>query len=146
MRAVLQRVRTASAEVNEKVVGSIGAGILLLLGISRNDTDADAVYLLRKVLNLRIFPDEAGKMNRSLIETQGGLLIISQFTLYGDCSKGRRPSFDLAAPPERAKELYDFFVAEARKSELVVETGIFQAMMNVRLENDGPVTVIIESA
>jgi len=115
------------------------------VGISRTDTTLDADYVLGKVLGLRIFPDDAGKMNRSVLETGGALLIVSQFTLYGDCRRGRRPGFDLAAPAEQARALYDYFVEACRKRGLPVETGIFQASMAVELTNDGPVTIICES-
>ena len=115
------------------------------MGISRTDTTRDADYLLGKLLGLRIFPDDAGKMNRSVAEAAGALLLISQFTLYGDCRKGRRPSFDNAAPPEQALPLYNYFVESARRGPVPVETGVFQADMQVRLTNDGPVTILIES-
>jgi D-aminoacyl-tRNA deacylase len=145
MRALLQRVTEARVTVDRAVVGEIGAGLLVLLGVSKLDTEADAEFLAAKVLNLRIFADEEGKMNRSILATGGGLLVVSQFTLYGDCRKGRRPSFDDAAPAEQARALYEHFVAIARRSELRVETGVFQADMAVSLINDGPVTLIVES-
>jgi D-aminoacyl-tRNA deacylase len=145
MRAVVQRVSRARVEVDGAVVGEIGAGLLVLLGVAKNDASADAEFLAEKILGLRIFSDDAGKMNRSLAETGGSLLIVSQFTLYGDVRKGRRPSFDLAAPPEQARALYEDFVAVARRSGLKVETGVFQAMMDVSLVNEGPVTLIVES-
>jgi D-tyrosyl-tRNA(Tyr) deacylase len=144
MRVVLQRVREARVEVDGHVVGSIGPGVLALLGIAKNDTTAEADYLVDKVLGLRIFPDEQGKMNRSLSETGGGLLVVSQFTLYGDCRKGRRPSFDLAAGQEQARSLYDYFLQAARARKIPVQAGIFQALMCVHLINDGPVTLICE--
>jgi D-tyrosyl-tRNA(Tyr) deacylase len=146
MRAVLQRVSRAKVEVDGQVVGAIGPGLLVLLGIARDDTRADAEYLSDKVTGLRIFPDEAGKMNRSVQEIGGALLVVSQFTLYGDCRKGRRPSFDAAAPPEEARALYEHFVEACRKRKVPVMTGIFQASMEVELTNTGPVTIICESS
>jgi D-tyrosyl-tRNA(Tyr) deacylase len=131
--------------VSNDTVGSIRKGLLVLLGISRADTTADADRLLEKLLTLRIFPDDAGKMNRNVAESGGALLIVSQFTLYGDCRKGRRPSFDQAAPPEQAQALYQYFAEAARKGPVPVETGVFQAMMQVHLVNDGPVTILIDS-
>ncbi len=145
MRAVLQRVTSAKVEVDGAVVGEIGAGLLVLLGVGKPDTPADADYLAAKIAGLRIFSDSAGKMNLSLIETGGAMLAVSQFTLYGDCRKGRRPSFDPAAPPEQARALYESFVEAARRTGVRVETGIFQAHMAVSLVNDGPVTLIVES-
>ncbi len=145
MRAVLQRVKSARVEVDGNVTGSIGRGILVLLGIARWDTESEAEYLVEKVAGLRIFPDENGKMNRNVQEAQGVLLVVSQFTLYGDCSRGRRPSFDDAAPAAQARLLYEYFVHRARQTGLRVETGVFQAMMSVHLENDGPVTLICEA-
>jgi D-aminoacyl-tRNA deacylase len=146
MRIVLQRVASARVDVNGLTVGSIGPGILALLGISRDDLEADADYLLDKLLHLRVFPDEERKMNRSIQDCAGSLLVVSQFTLYGDCRRGRRPSFDQAAPPERAQALYDYFVAAARRSPVPVQTGVFQAMMEVHLVNEGPVTILLDSA
>jgi D-tyrosyl-tRNA(Tyr) deacylase len=145
MRALLQRVTEARVIVDQAVTGEIGRGLLVFLGVSKLDTEADAEFVAQKVLNLRIFEDENGKMNRSILDTGGGLLVVSQFTLYGDCRKGRRPSFDDAAPAEQARALYEHFVAVARRSPLRVETGIFQADMAVSLINDGPVTLIVES-
>ncbi|HWZ32636.1 MAG TPA: D-aminoacyl-tRNA deacylase [Bryobacteraceae bacterium] len=145
MRAVLQRVTMARVEVEGAVVGEIGAGLLILLGVTKTDTAPQAELLADKILNLRIFSDDAGKMNRSLLDTGGALLVVSQFTLYGDCRKGRRPSFDQAAPAEQAKTLYEQFVEAARRSGVRVETGVFQAHMAVSLLNDGPVTLIIEA-
>ena len=145
MRAVLQRVERASVEVEGETVGSIGAGLLVLLGVAKGDTSAHADYLADKILNLRIFSDDAGKMNRSVIESGGGILAVSQFTLYGDCRKGRRPSFDDAAPPELARPLYEYFVERLRTANLLVETGVFQASMKISLVNDGPVTFVLDS-
>jgi len=145
MRALLQRVTEARVKVDKAVTGEIGPGLLVLLGVSKLDTEADAEFVVQKTLNLRIFEDEEGKMNRSLLDTGGALLVVSQFTLYGDCRKGRRPSFDDAAPAEQARALYEHFVAVARRSPLQVETGIFQADMAVSLTNDGPVTLLVES-
>ena len=146
MRAVLQRVTQARVTVDGSVSGQIGPGILVLLGVTKTDTAVDAEFLVEKLLNLRIFADDTGKMNRSLLDTQGSLLVVSQFTLYGDCRKGRRPSFDDAAPAEQARGLYEIFVQAARRSGLPVETGVFQAHMEVSLVNDGPVTLILETA
>jgi D-tyrosyl-tRNA(Tyr) deacylase len=144
MRALLQRVTEARVVVEGAVTGEIGPGLLVLLGVSKQDTEADADFVAQKILNLRIFEDQQGKMNLSVLDTGGALLVVSQFTLYGDCRKGRRPSFDDAAPAEQARALYEHFVAAARRS-LRVETGIFQAHMSVSLTNDGPVTLIVES-
>ena len=145
MRAVLQRVRSARVEVDGGTVGAIDTGVLVLLGVAKKDQENDARYLVEKIANLRIFEDDAGKMNRSLRDTGGAMLVVSQFTLYGDCTKGRRPSFDDAAPAEDARRLYEYFVDAARASGLCVETGEFQAMMMVHIENDGPVTLICDS-
>jgi D-tyrosyl-tRNA(Tyr) deacylase len=145
MRALLQRVTEARVTVDEAVTGEIGAGLLVLLGVSKLDTEADAEFVAQKVLNLRVFEDEHGKMNRSILDTGGAVLVVSQFTLYGDCRKGRRPSFDDAAPAEQARALYEHFVAFARRANLKVETGVFQAHMSVSLVNDGPVTLLVES-
>lgn len=145
MRVLLQRVDHARVEVDGQIVGEIGEGLLVFLGIARTDQERDAEYLIRKVLNLRIFPDDQGKMNRSVEDIGGQLLIVSQFTLYGDCRRGRRPSFEQAASPAIAHQLYEFFVSCARQSKLVVQTGVFQAAMNVSLLNSGPVTVLCES-
>lgn len=146
MRAVIQRVLRAEVSVDDKTVGKIGNGILVLLGISGDDTEKEAVYILEKTLNLRIFENAEGKMNLSLLDIKGGLLVVSQFTLYGDARKGRRPSFVEAAAPEKANALYEFFIAEAEKQVAKVETGQFQAMMNVESVNDGPVTILLDSA
>lgn len=145
MRAVIQRVTAADVQVDHEIVGRIGPGLLVLLGIARSDEEKDADYLADKVVNLRIFEDGEGKMNRSLLETGGELLVVSQFTLLGDCRKGRRPSFVEAAPPERAEQLYEYFVNQLRLKGINVSTGQFQAMMAVSLVNDGPVTLILES-
>jgi D-tyrosyl-tRNA(Tyr) deacylase len=132
--------------VNDGTAGSIGTGLLVFLGVSRTDTVEDADYLTGKLLGLRIFPDDDGKMNRNVQEAGGSLLIVSQFTLYGDCRKGRRPSFDQAAQPEQARDLYNYFVESARRGPVPVETGVFQATMQVYIVNDGPVTIPIDSA
>ncbi|HWS86018.1 MAG TPA: D-aminoacyl-tRNA deacylase [Pyrinomonadaceae bacterium] len=145
MRAVLQRVTRASVRVEGRTVGEIGAGLLVLLGVARDDEERDALYLAEKVLNLRVFEDAEGRMNLSLAEAGGALLVVSQFTLYGDARKGRRPSWFDAAPPERARTLYEFFVEEARRRGARAETGSFQAMMEVELVNDGPVTILLDS-
>ena len=145
MRIVLQRVTRAHVEVAGEIVGSIGTGLLILVGVTHADTNYDADSLASKIIQLRIFPDDAGRMNRSLREAGGALLVVSQFTLYGDCRKGRRPGFDAAAPPERARALYEYFVQRLEQSNVKVETGIFQAEMEVSLVNDGPVTFILDS-
>ncbi len=145
MRAVIQRVSGASVRVDSRVVGEIGPGLLVLLGVAKTDSEKDALFLAEKIVNLRIFADEAGKMNRSLIDLGGALLAVSQFTLYGDTRKGRRPGFDAAAPAEAARVLYESFVAAARAHGVHVETGVFQAHMAVSLVNDGPVTLLVES-
>ena len=145
MRAVLQRVLEAAVTVEGRTVGRIGPGLLVLLGVAKGDCEADADYLLDRIAGLRIFPDQDGKMNRSLLDTGGALLIVSQFTLCGDCRKGRRPGFDAAAPAEIAKSLYEYLVTRARSLSMMVETGEFQAMMNVSLVNHGPVTFVLES-
>ena len=145
MRAVLQRVREARVEANGTVTSAIGIGLLVLLGVSRGDSKDDADYLAEKIAGLRIFPDEQGRMNRSVVEIGGAILVVSQFTLYGDCRRGRRPSFDEAAPPDEARSLYEYFVERLRASNLTTETGVFQASMQVHLVNDGPVTLLLES-
>lgn len=144
MRVVLQRVSEACVQVDGEVVGSIGKGLVVLLAVAKPDTTAEADYLAEKVTGLRIFPDDAGKMNRDVIEAGGALLVISQFTLYGDTRKGRRPSFDSAAAPEQARALYEYFVEACSARGVPVQTGVFQAHMAVHLVNDGPVTVICE--
>ncbi len=146
MRAVLQRVKQARVEVDQAVVGAIERGILVFVGIARSDTAADAEYLVDKLSALRIFHDENGKLNRNVREIGGSVLLVSQFTLYGDCSRGRRPSFDDAAPAAQARELYEYVVQLTRQTGIPVQTGLFQATMAVHLENDGPVTLIIDSA
>lgn len=145
MRVVVQRVTYAKVEVEGAVVGEIGPGMLVLLGVAKGDTTADADYLAVKVSQLRIFSDSGGKMNLSVTEAGGAMLVVSQFTLYGDCRKGRRPGFDAAALPEDARVLYEYFVDGVRRTGLRVETGEFQADMAVSLLNDGPVTFIVES-
>ena len=145
MRAVIQRVKEASVQVENQEVGSIGHGILVLLGVGKVDEPGDAIYMAEKVVHLRIFADEQGKMNRSLLDMGGGLLAVSQFTLWGDCRKGRRPSFITAAEPNRAEELYGAFVQHAESLGVTVATGRFQEMMEVSLVNDGPVTLLLDS-
>lgn len=145
MRAVLQRVTQASVSVDGAVVASIGPGLLVLLAVAQGDTRTDADYLSAKIVNLRIFEDGAGRMNRSVLDTGGGILVVSQFTLYGDCRKGRRPSFDEAAPPAGARLLYEYFTGVLRATGLSIATGVFQAEMEVSLVNHGPVTLICES-
>ena len=144
MKAVIQRVTSASVTVEGVIVGQIGQGIMVLLGIEKGDAEAQADWLVDKIYGLRIFYDDDGKMNRSIDAICGALLIVSQFTLAGNCSKGKRPSFDTAAPADEGKRLYEYFVAAARRTGLSVETGIFQADMQVALVNDGPVTFILE--
>jgi len=145
MRAVVQRVIKADVTVEEKVTGSIEKGLMVLLGVEDEDEEADAVYLAEKIAGLRIFEDEEGKMNLSVKDVGGDLLTVSQFTLFGDCRKGKRPSFIKAARPEKANELYRKFVTLCQKQELHVEEGIFQAEMLVRIYNDGPVTILMDS-
>lgn len=145
MRAVVQRVTRACVRVGGETVGEIGTGAVVLLGVARDDAAGDARYLVEKVLNLRIFDDAEGRMNVSIVEAGGALLVVSQFTLYGDVRRGRRPSWSEAAPPELAKSLYEVFVAAARSAGLVVKTGSFRKMMEVELVNDGPVTILIDS-
>ena len=145
MRAVVQRVNKASVTVGEQVTGSIGRGLLVFLGIGKHDTTADIDWMVDKIANLRIFESEAGKMDESLLDIRGDLLVVSQFTLYGDCRKGRRPSFSDAMDAQPAKSLFELFVEKARQRVSTVQTGVFQAMMQVHLVNDGPVTLVIES-
>jgi D-tyrosyl-tRNA(Tyr) deacylase len=145
VRAVVQRVARAKVTVGGDVTGEIARGLLVLLGVAEKDTTADADYLVEKILNLRIFEGADDKMNLSLLDMSGAMLVVSQFTLYGDTRRGRRPSFIDAARPEKANELYEYFVTRAREQCLKVETGRFQAMMDVELVNDGPVTIILDS-
>ena len=145
MRAVVQRVSRAKVTVGQDAVGEISSGLLVLLGVASKDTEKDADYLVEKILNLRIFEDAEGKMNLSLLDAKGELLVVSQFTLYGDTRRGRRPSFIDAAPPEEANRLYEYFVERSRRLIEHVETGKFQAMMDVELVNDEPVTIILDS-
>src|SRR5215469_11484274 len=146
MRLVVQRVREATVIVNQSTTGAIRNGLLVLIGVSKHDTPADADYLVEKLIGLRVFPDEEGKMNCSVQEVGGSLLLVSQFTLYGDCRRGRRPSFDQAAPPERAQALYTYFLKAAQRGPVRVESGVFQASMQVSLVNAGPVTILMDSA
>ena len=145
MRAVVQRVKRAKVTVDNAIIGEIGKGLLVLLGVSVRDSEKDAAYLADKTLNLRVFEDADDKMNLSLLDIRGELLVVSQFTLYGDATRGRRPSFIDAAPPIRANTLYEVYVTEVRKQLTRVETGRFQAMMDVELVNDGPVTILLDS-
>jgi D-aminoacyl-tRNA deacylase len=145
MRVVLQRSKEASVTVDGEVKGAIRSGAVLLVGITHEDTEEDARYVADKVVNLRIFEDEEGKMNHSLLDVEGEILSISQFTLYGDCRKGRRPNFMSAAKPDHAESVYDYFNKVLKEKSVKVETGVFGAMMDVNLTNDGPVTLIIES-
>ena len=145
MRAVIQRVKESAVKVKGEFVARIGKGLLVLLGVAKSDVESDADYLAEKIVNLRIFEDEKEKMNRSLIETSGSMLVVSQFTLLGDCKKGRRPSFINAAGPERANTLYEYFVEHVSRKGVKVKTGRFGAMMDVHLINDGPVTLTIDS-
>jgi D-aminoacyl-tRNA deacylase len=145
MRAVVQRVEKASVTVEGRLVGEIGGGLLVLLGVAKSDRETDADYLIEKIMGLRIFEDEQGKMNRSVGEVSGAILMVSQFTLYGDVRRGKRPSFDEAARPEEARRLYDYAVKKIRDAGLRCETGEFQAMMKVELVNDGPVTILLDS-
>lgn len=145
MRAVVQRVSRASVSVNNKIIGSIDKGLVILLGVSGDDTEKDVLYLADKITHLRIFADDDEKMNLSLKDIQGEMLIVSQFTLYGDCRKGRRPSYSKAANPEKAKLLYQSFIDAVQNNGIRVETGEFQAMMEVKIINDGPVTILLDS-
>jgi D-tyrosyl-tRNA(Tyr) deacylase len=145
MRAVVQRVTSAHVRVNDTIVGHIGRGLLVLLGVGAQDTSADADYLAEKIVYLRVFEDDEGKMNRSLMDIGGQMLVVSQFTLFGDVRRGRRPSYSDAAPPEQASQLYESFVAKVREYGIHVETGVFQAMMDVELVNAGPVTIMLDS-
>jgi len=145
MRAVVQRVKEGSVEIKNKEVGRITQGLVILLGVGQDDNEKDAEYLVGKIINLRIFEDKEGKMNLSAKDINGQILVISQFTLYGDCKKGRRPSFISAALPEKAEKLYKYFVRRINNYGLKVETGEFQAMMLVKIYNDGPVTILLDS-
>ena len=145
MRAVVQRVSRAQVGVDGEVVGDIGRGLLVLLGVTHADNEADADYLAGKIAGLRVFEDENGKMNLDTAAVSGGILVVSQFTLYGDVRRGKRPSFDVAAPPERARQLYEYFVERIRAVGLPCQTGRFQEMMQVELVNDGPVTILLDS-
>lgn len=145
VRAVVQRVAEASVRVEDELVGRIGEGLAVLLGVGTGDTESDAEQLAERVLNLRVFPDAAGQMNHSVKDVGGGLLVVSQFTLYADARKGRRPSYIQAAPPEEANRLYEHFVARLRPSGLEIATGVFRAMMDVALVNRGPVTILLDS-
>jgi D-aminoacyl-tRNA deacylase len=146
MRAVVQRVSRARVTVGGEIVGEIGRGLLVLLGVGAGDARADADYLADKTVGLRIFEDAGGKMNLSVAEVSGAVLVVSQFTLYGDARRGKRPSFDAAAPPDKARELYEYFVGKIRAAGLRSETGRFQEMMQVELVNEGPVTILLDSA
>jgi D-tyrosyl-tRNA(Tyr) deacylase len=146
MRAVVQRVSRASVKVEGELTGEIGQGLLVLVGVGGEDTRADADYLAEKIIGLRIFEDAGGKMNLSVAEVAGELLVVSQFTLYGDARRGKRPSFDAAAPPQQARELYEYFVEKIRAAGLRCETGRFQETMQVELANEGPVTILLDSA
>jgi len=145
MRAVLQRVSRAQVEVEGCVTGAISTGLVVLLGIHREDTERDLAWLVEKIVHLRIFDDDQGLMNRSLVDIQGELLIVSQFTLHGDCRKGRRPAWTTAAPPEVARKLYDDFITACRQRGIPTQTGVFQAMMDLTLTNSGPVTILLDS-
>ena len=145
MRAIVQRVSSARVEIDREKTGSIQRGLLILLGIAERDDLSDATYLANKILNLRIFEDSEGKMNLSVQQIEGELLVVSQFTLFGDCRKGNRPSFIDAAPPEKAKQLYHYFIEKLDESGLLVESGQFQAQMEVILNNQGPVTILLDS-
>jgi D-tyrosyl-tRNA(Tyr) deacylase len=146
MRAVVQRVSRAQVAVNGEITGQIGLGLLVLLGVGRDDANADATYLVEKIAGLRVFEDAQGKMNLSVRDVGGSVLAVSQFTLYGDARRGKRPSFDAAAPPEKARQLYEFFVEQIRATGLRCETGRFQEMMQVESVNEGPVTILLDSA
>jgi D-aminoacyl-tRNA deacylase len=145
MRAAIQRVSRAKVVVDGEIVGEIGRGLLVLLGVGQSDTTADADYIADKTIALRVFEDDTGKMNRAVAEVGGAVLVVSQFTLYGDVRRGKRPSFDVAAPPQKARELYEYFVNRIRGTGLRCETGKFQEMMQVELVNNGPVTILVDS-
>jgi D-aminoacyl-tRNA deacylase len=146
MRAVVQRVSRARVTVGNDAVGDIGRGLLVLLGVGHEDSEADAEYLADKIIGLRVFEDDNGKMNKAVGEAEGRVLAVSQFTLYGDVRRGKRPSFDAAAPPQKARALYEYFVERIRAAGLGCETGKFQEMMQVELVNDGPVTILLDSS
>ena len=146
MRAVVQRVSKALVTVDDGLIGEIGLGLLVLLGVSASDAESDANYLVEKIAGLRIFEDDEGKMNRNVADVRGAVLAVSQFTLYGDVRRGKRPSFDEAARPEQARALYEYFVAQLRQRDLRCEIGQFQAMMSVSLVNEGPVTILLDSS
>ncbi len=146
MRAVVQRVKQARVEVEGRKVGEVANGLLIFLGVGEDDSETDCDYLAGKIINLRIFPDENDLMNLSLLDTKGSALVVSQFTLLGDCRKGRRPSFAKAAKPEKARELYEYFISLLKDEGVSVESGEFQAMMDVHLINNGPVTMLLDSA
>ncbi len=145
MRAVIQRVSSASVTVDSEITGKIDAGLLVLLGIHKDDEEAEIEWMVNKIINLRIFEDKDGKMNRSLLDTGGAMLIVSQFTLYGDCRKGRRPGYSDAAPPEKAKPCYLQFIDTVKQKQIITASGTFQAQMDVKLCNDGPVTLLLDS-
>jgi len=145
MRTVVQRVKSCSVSIDGQIKSNIEQGLLVLLGISQTDKTDDALFLADKIANLRIFDDDSGKMNLSVKEISGEIMVVSQFTLYGDCRKGRRPSYINAAPPDKAEKLYDYFARLLKQKEIITQTGKFRAMMDVSLVNDGPVTLIIES-
>ena len=146
MRAVVQRVSRARVTVGDDIAGEIGRGLLVLLGVGHEDSEDDADYLAEKIAGLRVFEDDSGKMNRAVGEVEGSVLVVSQFTLYGDVRRGKRPSFDAAAPPEKARTLYEYFVDRVRASGLRCETGKFQEVMQVEVVNDGPVTILLDSS
>ncbi len=146
MRAVVQRVSRARVTVGDDIAGEIGRGLLVLLGVGQEDGEDDADYLAEKIMGLRVFEDDSGKMNRAVGEVEGSVLVVSQFTLYGDVRRGKRPSFDAAAPPEKARTLYEYFVDRVLASGLRCETGKFQEMMQVEVVNDGPVTILLDSS
>jgi len=145
MKAVVQRVKNCQVAVDNTLVSSIGNGLLVLLGVQEEDTEKDADFLVEKIINLRIFEDETGKMNISLKDVKGELLVVSQFTLLGDCRKGRRPSYIKAAAPEKANALYEYFIGQAKNLGIVTKSGVFQAMMHVSLINQGPVTLLLDT-
>ena len=146
MRAVVQRVSRAQVVIDGEIAGQIGLGLLILLGVGHDDTEVDANYLAEKIAGLRVFEDDSGKMNRSVQDVGGSVLAVSQFTLYGDVRRGKRPSFDRASPPEKARQLYESFVERIRSTGLRCETGRFQERMKVELVNEGPVTILLDSA